>query len=66
MRSGRGLMLSLDGEPRSIGRRADKVDHVEAKADEQTGAPLVRPDGYIACSATGERPLETALARWFG
>ena len=66
MRTGRGLLLSLDGKPRSIAGWADRVDHVSAAADAAVGAMLVRPDGYIAWSATDAHPLETALARWFG
>jgi hypothetical protein len=66
MHSGRGLLLSLDGTPRSAGRWADRVEHVTAKAAEDTGAVLIRPDGYIAWSGADEQPLETALARWFG
>ncbi|NUP00826.1 MAG: hypothetical protein HOW59_23180 [Nonomuraea sp.] len=32
------------------------------------GALLVRPDGYVAWAATGERPdgLGEALTAWFG
>jgi hypothetical protein len=66
MRSGRGLLLSLDEKPRSIDGWADRVDHVMAKTDEDIDAVLVRPDGYVAWSSTDGQPLETALARWFG
>ncbi|MFD6156171.1 FAD-dependent monooxygenase [Nocardia sp. NPDC060256] len=66
MHSGRGLLLSLDDTPRSIERWSDRVDHVTAKADGDTTSVLIRPDGYIAWSATDEQPLETALTRWFG
>lgn len=66
MNSGRGLLLSLDDTPRSIDRWADRVDHVTAKADEDIDAVLIRPDGYIAWSATDRQPLEAALAQWFG
>ena len=48
MHSGRGLLLTLDGTPRSIDRWADRVDHVTAKAHGQADAVLIRPDGYIA------------------
>ncbi|WP_433654065.1 FAD-dependent monooxygenase [Nocardia sp. CA-128927] len=65
MHSGRGLLLSLDDTPRSIDRWSDRVDHVAAKADDSPTV-LIRPDGYIAWSATDEQPLETALTRWFG
>jgi 2-polyprenyl-6-methoxyphenol hydroxylase-like FAD-dependent oxidoreductase len=66
MHSGRGLLLSLDDTPRSIDGWADRVDHVRAKTDEDIDAVLIRPDGYIAWSSSDGRPLETALARWFG
>ena len=66
MHSGRGLLLSLDGTPRSIDRWADRVGHVTAKTAEDVDAVLIRPDGYIAWSGSDEQPLETALARWFG
>jgi len=66
MHAGRGLLLSFDDNPRSIGGWADRVDHVTAKTDEDIGAVLIRPDGYIAWSVTDGQPLDTALARWFG
>jgi 2-polyprenyl-6-methoxyphenol hydroxylase-like FAD-dependent oxidoreductase len=66
MHSGRGLLLSFDDTPRSVGRWADRVDHVRAKTDEAIDAVLIRPDGYIAWSATDDQPLEAALAQWFG
>ncbi|MFI5782958.1 FAD-dependent monooxygenase [Nocardia sp. NPDC051570] len=66
MHSGRGLLLSLDDTPRSIDRWSDRLDHVTAKADADSTTVLIRPDGYIAWSATDEEPLETALTRWFG
>jgi 2-polyprenyl-6-methoxyphenol hydroxylase-like FAD-dependent oxidoreductase len=66
MHPGRGLLLSLDDTPRSLGGWAERVDHVLAKTDEDIDAVLIRPDGYIAWSASDEEPLETALARWFG
>lgn len=66
LHSGRGLLLSLDDTPRSIDRWSDRVDHVTAKADDDTTTVLVRPDGYIAWSATDDEPLEAALTRWFG
>jgi 2-polyprenyl-6-methoxyphenol hydroxylase-like FAD-dependent oxidoreductase len=66
MRAGRGLLLSLDGKPRSTGGWADRVDHVTAESEEDLGAVLIRPDGYIAWSAADEPSPENALARWFG
>ncbi|MFD9791862.1 FAD-dependent monooxygenase [Streptomyces sp. NPDC059070] len=69
MRSGRGLLLSLDGRPRPVGDRADRVEHIMAKTEEDldgAGALLVRPDGYLAWTDTDGTPLQEALARWFG
>ncbi|NUP29569.1 MAG: monooxygenase [Nocardia sp.] len=66
LRSGRGLLLCLDGIPRSIDRWSDRVDQIVAEADEGAATVLIRPDGYIAWSATDTEPLETALTRWFG
>ena len=69
MRSGRGLLLSLDGRQRQVGDRSDRVEHVMAKTDEDiegAGAVLVRPDGYLAWTDTDGTPLDAALARWFG
>jgi 2-polyprenyl-6-methoxyphenol hydroxylase-like FAD-dependent oxidoreductase len=69
MRSGRGLLLCLDGGRRSVGDRSDRVEHVTAETDadvEGAGALLVRPDGYLAWTDTDGTPLEAALARWFG
>ncbi|MFI6046886.1 FAD-dependent monooxygenase [Nocardia sp. NPDC051321] len=66
LQSGRGLLLSLDDTPRSIDRWSDRVDHVTAKADDDTTTVLIRPDGYIAWSATDDEPLDAALTRWFG
>ena len=63
MHSGRGLLLSFDDTPRSIGRRAGRVDQVAAKADEDIDAVLSRPDGQgqLKSGADGQL-LETALA----
>ncbi|WP_019925089.1 FAD-dependent monooxygenase [Nocardia sp. BMG111209] len=66
LHSGRGVLLSCDGKPRSIDAWADRVDHVTAETDEDIDAVLIRPDGYIAWSAAGSQPLEAALTRWFG
>jgi 2-polyprenyl-6-methoxyphenol hydroxylase-like FAD-dependent oxidoreductase len=66
MHNGRGLLISFDGASRSIGRRADRIDHVRAETDEDIDAVLIRPDGYIAWSGADGQKLETALARWFG
>ncbi|MEU4932462.1 FAD-dependent monooxygenase [Streptomyces yokosukanensis] len=66
MHSGRGLLLSLDGNNRTTGGRGDRVDHVTAESDDDMDAVLIRPDGHIAWTGTDSTPLETALARWFG
>ncbi|PXX71345.1 2-polyprenyl-6-methoxyphenol hydroxylase-like FAD-dependent oxidoreductase [Nocardia tenerifensis] len=66
MHGGRALLLSLDDTPRSIEHWSDRVDHVSAKSDGDATTVLIRPDGYIAWSATDDEPLEAALTRWFG
>ena len=71
MRSGRGLLLPLDGRQRPVGDRPDRVEHVMAKTEEDidgagAAAVLIRPDGYLAWTDTDDTPLDTALARWFG
>lgn len=48
MYAGRGLLPSCDGAPKSISGRADRVDHVKSKTDEDIDAILIRPDGYVA------------------
>jgi 2-polyprenyl-6-methoxyphenol hydroxylase-like FAD-dependent oxidoreductase len=46
MHSGRGLLLSLDDTPRSVGRWADRVDHVTAGSGEsRCAAGVVRGAG---------------------
>ncbi|GAA2622266.1 FAD-dependent monooxygenase [Streptomyces axinellae] len=70
--SGHGLLLSLDGRPRQVGDRSDRVEHVmaepveDAAAVEGAGALLIRPDRYLAWTGTDDTPLDTALTRWFG
>ncbi|WP_370948616.1 FAD-dependent monooxygenase [Amycolatopsis sp. cg5] len=66
LRTGRGLLLNLSGEPWT----AAGVDVVPAKVE--PGSPLsdvdgvlVRPDGHVAWVA-GAGSLETAVRRWFG
>ncbi|MBO0856222.1 MAG: FAD-dependent monooxygenase [Nocardia sp.] len=66
LHSGRPVLLELDGTRRSIDRWAGRVDQVTAKSDADSPTILIRPDGYIAWSATDDEPLETALTRWFG
>ncbi|MGW5437002.1 FAD-dependent monooxygenase [Nocardia asteroides] len=76
LRSGRGVLLDLTGNP-ALRRRAqpwtDRVDVVTATptepvdADARTTAVLVRPDGHVAWAAPGtDHDLPTALDRWFG
>ncbi|WP_407564723.1 FAD-dependent monooxygenase [Streptomyces sp. 184] len=76
LRSGRGLLLGLDGRaPAAGGRWADRVDRVAARVEpgaaagglEGVPAVAVRPDGYVAwVSGGGTDGLTDALARWFG
>lgn len=75
-RSGRGLLLDLDGRSDAcdaVANWSDRVDVVRARCRERddVSALLVRPDGYAAWVApTGEAhqpgPLDGALYRWFG
>ncbi|MFJ4654828.1 FAD-dependent monooxygenase [Nocardia sp. NPDC088792] len=66
LHSGRGLLLCFDDTPRSIDRWTDRVDQVIAETGDDATTVLIRPDGYIAWSATDTEPLESALTRWFG
>ncbi|MGW4246902.1 FAD-dependent monooxygenase [Nocardia sp. NPDC004722] len=66
LHSGRAVLLSLDGTPRSIDGWSDRIDLVTAKSEEDPAAVLIRPDGYVVWSDTDPEPLETALTRWFG
>jgi oxygenase len=76
LRSGRGLLLGLDGRvPAGGGRWADRVDRVAARALPGAAAGglagvravAVRPDGYVAwVSGAGSGGLTDALERWFG
>jgi 2-polyprenyl-6-methoxyphenol hydroxylase-like FAD-dependent oxidoreductase len=68
MHSGRGLLLSFDDTPRSIGGWSDRVEHVRATTDEDIDfeSVLIRPDGYIAWKNTDEQSLEATLIQWFG
>lgn len=75
LRTGRGVLLDLTGGPRlraAAGPWRDRIDVVAAEPGEglpESGAILVRPDGYIAWIA-GTREsgdgLGEALGRWFG
>ncbi|MER5511588.1 FAD-dependent monooxygenase [Streptomyces sp. NPDC002766] len=78
--SGRGLLLDLAGsaELRAAAKGwSDRVDTVTVQRpeDEDLGAVLVRPDGYVAWvggpgegpgAAASGMPLTRALTRWFG
>jgi bifunctional oxygenase/reductase len=81
LRSGRGLLLDLSGQPdtdahlavrRACAPWADRVELVCATPAPGASAPaaelvLVRPDGYLAWASTSEdREPEPALRRWFG
>ncbi|MFF3659728.1 FAD-dependent monooxygenase [Streptomyces olivochromogenes] len=76
LRTGRGLLLSLDGDgaPALRATAAPWSDRVDFVADRPaaggalpTGqALLVRPDGYVAWAGSGPADLARALTRWFG
>ncbi|MEU4877544.1 FAD-dependent monooxygenase [Streptomyces sp. NPDC021608] len=73
LRSGRGLLLGLDGPPPRVDAvPADRVDTVAARAAtgsplDGTSAVLVRPDGYVAWAGGPDGDgLAEAVARWFG
>ncbi|HEY6544786.1 MAG TPA: FAD-dependent monooxygenase, partial [Dokdonella sp.] len=66
LRSGRGLLLDARGVHRIDGW-ADRVEHVvDACAELDAPAILLRPDGHVAWVEDGEAPLQRALTRWFG
>ncbi|MET7980934.1 FAD-dependent monooxygenase [Streptomyces mirabilis] len=76
LRTGRGLLLSLDGDgaPALRATAAPWSDRVAFVADRPAaGGPLptgqtllVRPDGYVAWAGSGPAGLGRALTRWFG
>lgn len=77
LRSGRGLLLGLDGRVPAAGGRWDgRVDRVAARVEPGAGdgggldgvrVVAVRPDGYVAwVSGAGPGGLTDALERWFG
>ncbi|MFD4263046.1 FAD-dependent oxidoreductase [Streptomyces sp. NPDC058534] len=73
LRSGRGLLLALDGPPPPIGTAlAGRVDTVTAQAAPgsplaHTPAVLVRPDGHVAWAGGQDgHGLAEAAGRWFG
>ncbi|MFG2362789.1 FAD-dependent monooxygenase [Streptomyces mirabilis] len=76
LRTGRGLLLSLDGDgaPALRATAAPWSDRVAFVTDRPAaGGPLpagqtllVRPDGYVAWAGSGPAGLARALTRWFG
>ncbi|MCX5091522.1 FAD-dependent monooxygenase [Streptomyces sp. NBC_00365] len=76
LRTGRGLLLSLDGDgaPALRASAAPWSDRVAFVADRPAAdgplpagqALLVRPDGYVAWAGFGSAGLVDALTRWFG
>ncbi|MEU5901952.1 MULTISPECIES: FAD-dependent monooxygenase [Streptomyces] len=80
LRSGRGLLLGLDGRVPAVGERwADRIDLVVARPEpdsdpgelDKVTAVAVRPDGYVVWAATSQQPdgteeLAAVLERWFG
>jgi bifunctional hydroxylase/dehydrase len=78
LRTGRGVLLDFDDNPRLRRRVAgwtDRVDVVTAAPHglaasgplAGTAAVLLRPDGYVAWAAPGSHAdLPMALGRWFG
>ncbi|MFD8308808.1 FAD-dependent oxidoreductase [Streptomyces sp. NPDC059690] len=72
LRSGRGLLLALDGPPPPMNTAlADRIDTVTARTEPgsplNAGAVLVRPDGYVAWAGAADGAgLAEAAQRWFG
>ncbi|MDP9867421.1 MULTISPECIES: FAD-dependent monooxygenase [Streptosporangium] len=65
---GRGLLVGAPGESwpgEAVAGHRDRVRAVVAQAATDTGALLVRPDGYVAW-AGGRDSLGETLAAWFG
>ncbi|MFG1678120.1 rifampin monooxygenase [Micromonospora sp. NPDC049282] len=66
MHAGRGLLLDRTGGLAVTGW-ADRVDHVvDAGADLDVPALLLRPDGHVAWVGDDQRELLDRLPRWFG
>lgn len=66
MHRGRGLLLDRTGTL-SIDGWADRVDHVvDAGAQLDLPAALLRPDGHAAWVGDDAQALREALRRWFG
>ncbi|MDP9844379.1 FAD-dependent oxidoreductase [Streptosporangium lutulentum] len=65
---GRGLLVGPPGQTwpgEAVARHRDRVRAASAEAAPDTGALLVRPDGYVAW-AGGRDGLGEALTTWFG
>ncbi|MBW4721459.1 rifampin monooxygenase [Saccharothrix obliqua] len=66
MRAGRGVLLDRTGGL-SVAGWADRVDHVvDADAELDVPAALLRPDGHVAWVGDDQRDLLAHLPRWFG
>ena len=66
MRDGRGLLLDRTGRL-SVAGWADRVDHlVDAGAEVDVPAVLLRPDGHVAWVGDDQQDLLDQLPRWFG
>jgi rifampicin monooxygenase len=67
MHAGRGLLLDRTGGL-SVARWADRADHVVLDADAELDVPavLLRPDGHVAWVGDDQQDLDAVLHRWFG
>jgi rifampicin monooxygenase len=66
MHAGRGLLLDRTARL-SVAGWADRVDHVvDAGAELDVPAVLLRPDGHVAWAGDDQQELLTRLPRWFG
>jgi 2-polyprenyl-6-methoxyphenol hydroxylase-like FAD-dependent oxidoreductase len=66
MHRGRGLLLDQTGRL-SVAGWTDRVDHVvDASAELDVPALLLRPDGHVAWVGDDQQELLTRLPRWFG
>ncbi|WP_433191620.1 rifampin monooxygenase [Nocardia sp. CA-107356] len=66
MRGGRGLLLDQTGLL-SVAGWADRVDHVvDASAELDVPAVLLRPDGHVAWVGDDQQDLLSQLPKWFG
>ncbi|RIV39112.1 rifampin monooxygenase [Micromonospora radicis] len=64
--AGRGLLLDQTGRL-SVAGWADRVDHVvDASAELDVPAVLLRPDGHVAWVGDDQQELLGHLPRWFG